>query len=149
MSGLSPVSVVVANVRRIRRKRGSTAQQLADRLAEVGWEIGRIGVAKLEGGHRKTVTIDNLYALAVALNVSPLSLLTPVDDTEVVAVTPTQSASGEQVSFWVAGESPLRRLGLPDWLDWVRELPPFKLKSVELTNWCGVRVGVADAPSVE
>lgn len=127
-----PTAALVANVRRLRRKRGLTAEELADRLTELGVKIGRVGVVKLEGGNRKSVAIEELFALAVALNVSPLTLLVSTGDYDQMEVTPTTTATSVEVGKWVAGDKRLRNEGVPAWMDFVRELPHWKM--VEAAN---------------
>ncbi|GAB2818800.1 helix-turn-helix domain-containing protein [Lentzea nigeriaca] len=74
-----PVAQRVAeNIRDLRRSRDMTLQELSDRLAEVGRPVVVSGVGKMEQtkaeGARR-VDVDDLVALALALDVSPLRLL--------------------------------------------------------------------------
>jgi transcriptional regulator with XRE-family HTH domain len=123
-----PTAVLIANIKRLRRKRGLTAQQLSERLIELGVNIGRVGVAKMEGGNRRSISIEELFAMALALNVSPLTLLVPEAEDEHVEITPTTTVTSSEVGLWVAGDNPLSNAGVPAWMDWVRELPPWKLR---------------------
>lgn len=63
----------VAHFRGLRRL---TYQSLADRLSSLGWPIPELGLRRIESGARR-VTVDDLTALAVALDVSPLALILP------------------------------------------------------------------------
>ncbi|MFD0138030.1 helix-turn-helix domain-containing protein [Streptomyces sp. NPDC127159] len=64
------------NVLRIREARGMTKKQLADRVQELGRPIPPLGISRIEAGTRR-VDADDLVALAIALNVTPLALLLP------------------------------------------------------------------------
>lgn len=72
-------------------------QQLAARLVELGRPMQASGVAKVESGGRR-VDVDDLAALAVALNVPIARLLLPeVEEFDEVRVVP-----GEGVPAWNA-----------------------------------------------
>lgn len=55
-----------------------SAQQLADRTAELGYPLTRSTIASLESGRRGTVTLADLLVLAMALDVPPVALVFPV-----------------------------------------------------------------------
>ncbi|MGW9024779.1 helix-turn-helix domain-containing protein [Streptomyces sp. NPDC055722] len=74
---LSPTDTVAKRVREVRKRRGLTAEQLADKLREQGILWDRYTVTKLENGKRQNITLTEWLALAVVLNVSPLHLLVP------------------------------------------------------------------------
>ncbi|WP_371547974.1 helix-turn-helix domain-containing protein [Streptomyces sp. NBC_00554] len=75
--------IAAERIREIRRKRGLTASQLAQRCADIGApEITTQSVSNIETGRRdkegrrrRFVTVDELIALAVALGVAPVHLL--------------------------------------------------------------------------
>ena len=67
---------VAQNVRRIRGLRGASIYALSDTLRELGRSISPDAVSKLEKQQRQ-VTVDDLAALAAALNVTPTQLLDP------------------------------------------------------------------------
>lgn len=67
---------VADNIRRLRRRRDLSQQQLADRLGELGRPMRASAVMKVESGDRR-VDVDDLVAFAVALNVSVPRLLLP------------------------------------------------------------------------
>lgn len=69
-------SIVAANVSRYRKALGLSYRTLAGRLADAGHPIVHTQLRNIEIGLRR-VTVDDLTALAVALEVSPLSLLLP------------------------------------------------------------------------
>ncbi|QZY46219.1 helix-turn-helix domain-containing protein [Mycolicibacterium austroafricanum] len=75
---IGPTARAVAdNVREFREAAGWNFTELSERLAsEANWSINAVGIRRIEQGERR-VTPDDLAALAVALGVSPVSLLMP------------------------------------------------------------------------
>jgi transcriptional regulator with XRE-family HTH domain len=81
-----------------RRQRGISAQQLADRCAELGMpSLNRAVITKLENGHRDTIGTAQLLVLAKALDITPMLLLFPLG-TEAA----TEIAPGCEMSTWEA-----------------------------------------------
>lgn len=82
MAGKEPdtgptAAAVATNVERLREQRGLTYTQLSERLKTVaGWSISPIAVRRIEDRQRR-ITVDDLAALAVALGVTPVTLLMP------------------------------------------------------------------------
>ncbi|PBC79903.1 helix-turn-helix protein [Streptomyces sp. TLI_235] len=68
-----------ANIARLRSERGMTKKELSDRVGELGRPIPPLGITRLEAGTRR-VDADDLMALAVALGVSPVTLLLPREE---------------------------------------------------------------------
>lgn len=64
------------NVERIRRGRRMALKELSAELSSLGRPISLSGLSKLENGDRKADS-DDLMALALALNVSPITLMLP------------------------------------------------------------------------
>lgn len=99
---------VRANVVRIREARGMTKKQLADRTQELGRPIPPLGISRIEAGARR-VDADDLVALAVALQVSPVALLLPwaarADDA--VEVTAAGAVPAAAAWLWADGVRPL------------------------------------------
>jgi transcriptional regulator with XRE-family HTH domain len=73
-----------------------SAQQLSDEVARLGVTMPRGVIAKLESGIRASVTVDELLALAAALDVPPLWLLFPLDSEKV------ERLPGEFTDPWTA-----------------------------------------------
>lgn len=72
--------------------------------------MSQSGVADIERGQR-TVSVDQLTALADALGVSPLALLMPhsvTGDAEMVALTGVESSLGLELWNWLRADYPLR-----------------------------------------
>lgn len=103
-----PSEVVAARVGRARRVQGITTQRLAERCRELGatW-LTRDVVQNIESG-RRGVSVDDVWALAAALNTPPLVLMLPLGESGVrVAVTPSITAYPQVALEWAEGESPL------------------------------------------
>lgn len=99
---------VRANVMRIREARGMTKKQLADRVQELGRPIPPLGISRIEAGTRR-VDADDLVALAIALNVSPPTLLLPADRgaDPYIDLTPAAPTTVSRAWKWARGDSAL------------------------------------------
>jgi transcriptional regulator with XRE-family HTH domain len=98
--------VIAAEVRRYRQMRGLSAQQLADRTAELGLPMQRSVLANLESGRRTTVTVAELLVLAAALSVAPVLLVFPVGQIAEAGVLPNRSVSSWSAARWLSGLPP-------------------------------------------
>src|SRR5690242_15845908 len=112
----SASDVVAARVREVRGKRNMTVAELAARCAELGApDLTAQALYKLEqrrpGKLRpRPVTVDELLALAGALNVAPVHLLVPVDDgDQPYQVTATVTAERSRVRAWIRGHALLEK----------------------------------------
>jgi transcriptional regulator with XRE-family HTH domain len=104
---MSVTQVMVAQLKRVRRRRDVTVVDLAARCAHLGAvEITQNVLHNIEAG-RRTVTLDQLAALALALDVAPVHLLTSPPDGRPVQVTPQARASSTTWDTWVHGKAPL------------------------------------------
>lgn len=112
----------------VKRARGRMAvTELSRRMSDLGRPIPAIGIRRIEDGTRR-VDVDDLVALAVALHVSPVSLLIPPSAWEspsaVVAGTATEEMPAEKLVAWLRAQAPLpeqrdsapRAWSLPQWL---------------------------------
>jgi transcriptional regulator with XRE-family HTH domain len=97
---------VVENVQRLRRARGWSLERLSQELGRVGRPILSTGLNRLEQGRRR-IDADDLVALAVVLDVSPLTLMLPFEATGVVQVTKDLEAEALTAWSWMRGVSPL------------------------------------------
>jgi transcriptional regulator with XRE-family HTH domain len=82
--------VFARRVREARKRRGWSQAQLADRLAEIGYTgIGRATVAKIEDATstRSNASLEDVLAIAAALDCSPLHLIVPLEDDELLQIT--------------------------------------------------------------
>jgi transcriptional regulator with XRE-family HTH domain len=81
-----------------------TAQALADRCGELGLPLDRAVIAKLEKGHRQSITVAELLVLAKALGVPPIELVFPVGYAERTEVLPGQVIDTWQAVAWFTAE---------------------------------------------
>ena len=103
--------VVAGRIRELRRKRGLRVTDLGARCAELGAPgLTAQALYKLEGQRGRDdrpprpVTVDELLALALALNVAPVHLLVPPDDYQApYPVTATLASPAHKVRGWVRG----------------------------------------------
>jgi transcriptional regulator with XRE-family HTH domain len=103
---VGPVGMaVIRNVRRLRDRRGWTAQQLSERTGQVGYLVPRSVLANLESGRRHVVTVDELASFAAVLQVEPWSLTT---DEPVCAVCRNEAPDG--FACLTCGSGRLRRM---------------------------------------
>lgn len=103
-------------MREVRERRRLTREQLAERCKALGAEaITAAVISDIETGRkpkdgprRRMVTVEELLALAAALNCPPVSLLVSPDDSEQpYAVTTMVRADGSEVRAWIRGVHPL------------------------------------------
>ncbi len=114
--------LVGERVKQIRQRRGWTAAQLAERCKAIGApEITVAVIANIETGRkdkagrrRREVTVDELFALAYALQVSPVLLMVPLDGADQLAVTPEVDMDVLTAVGWVAGTDVFRDVFGPD-----------------------------------
>ena len=89
----------------LRKKRGLSAQQLAEVLkSQVGVDMKRPVINALERGDRKSVGITEVMALAYALRVSPLLLVFPVGKVQDLEVLPGVITDTWSAAKWFTGE---------------------------------------------
>lgn len=97
---IGPTGRTVANnIARARKSQQISLQELEERLIQVGRRISFSGLSKIERAERR-VDVDDLMAIAVALDVSPLGLLLPVDREPATLIEAT-GARGSLALFWM------------------------------------------------
>ncbi|MER6351234.1 helix-turn-helix transcriptional regulator [Streptomyces sp. NPDC001634] len=98
---------VQANVQRLREARGLSKKDLADATREHGRAIPPLGISRIEAGTRR-VDADDLVALALALNVSPLTLLLPArSDNELIGLATDEKQLRSRIAWlWALGQGP-------------------------------------------
>lgn len=150
----TPGAVVAKNVGEIRRSRGLTVRDLAARLAELGHRLLASGVSRIENGERR-VDVDDLVALARALDVSPVRLLLPAEPGEVALPGDDRAWPWQAVWRWAVGEQPLTRepmpLTDPRVAEFIRANRPFEdpAPARELARWVVARVPAPVTAHVE
>ena len=108
------MATTLAEIRKVKRL---TTGALSDRLQALGRPILPTGITKIEKGGRR-VDVDDLIALALALEVTPNRLLLPETVPEStlppgkqpqrdVSLTPHVTVTAQQAWRWASGEAPL------------------------------------------
>lgn len=116
----------------LRKRRGLTQEALAHRLAsEFEYPMHRATLAKIEAGSTRgeNVTVKDVFAIAAALNVAPVYLITPADDEAQLLVTPNTEAPGGRVRDWTIGSSVLQP-DLDDEAEYFTTRPPAEMKQL-------------------
>jgi transcriptional regulator with XRE-family HTH domain len=124
---------VAANVERLRKDQNLTYAALSERLGQIDRPIPPLGLRKIVAETRR-VDVDDLLGLAVALNVSPISLLIPHDTAspnDMIEVTGVDSPEeAAEVWKWLGAHGPLGSAasGIA-WLDFARRaFPQWRLR---------------------
>jgi len=101
-----PTRIIGDRVAKVRDARRMTQEALAQAMRDVGIDWGRVVVAKLEKGIRPFVKVDELLALCVVLEISPVDLLVPLDlgEYQPYRVARDVAATAGNVREWVRGE---------------------------------------------
>jgi transcriptional regulator with XRE-family HTH domain len=95
---LTPAQVFGRRVKEAREAKGWKQGETADRLL-----VDRTTYNKIEKGVRGDVKISQLFEFAVRLGMSPLHLITPREDEQMIAVTPQVELPAAAVREWVRG----------------------------------------------
>jgi transcriptional regulator with XRE-family HTH domain len=105
--------LVAREVRRYRERQRPkmSAQQLADRTAELGMPIPRSVLANLESGRRETVSAAEVIVLAAALNVAPIELICPAGFDQQIEMLPGRTIDPLSAMRWYTGELKLETDG--------------------------------------
>lgn len=102
---ITPQSVIATRVKQARQEKRLTAQQLGDAMVTAGFKWDRFVVQNLEKGKRKSVSVEELLALALILEVALVHLIVPIDDEETpFLVTPNGPAVlPAEARAWIRG----------------------------------------------
>jgi transcriptional regulator with XRE-family HTH domain len=102
---LGPVGAHAAEtVRELREQRRLSYAELSRILERLGRPIPPLGLRRIEAGERR-IDVDDLVALALALEVSPLRLLLPIEESSLVSNGDRYSAV--RLWDWGIGKWPL------------------------------------------
>jgi transcriptional regulator with XRE-family HTH domain len=85
-----------------RREARMTAEQLAARTRDLGYEVTRSTIANIESGRRDVVTVQQVTVIAMALDVSPVVLMFDLA-ADSVDLLPGDVMSGIAASEWWSG----------------------------------------------
>ncbi|WP_108986970.1 helix-turn-helix domain-containing protein [Streptomyces coelicoflavus] len=103
---VGPIDTIRARTKQLRGHRGWTAAELGARLKPYGLRWDRSIVANFEAGRRRTVSVNELLALALVFDVAPVNLLVPVNDAP-YQVAANRVEDADTVRAWVRGQKPL------------------------------------------
>lgn len=115
-------------MRKLRDERGLTAEALAHAMSDLGVPWQRDVVANIENGRRTGITVDELLALAVALEVTPAALLFDLEAESAEIAAGVQATPAEALMWtWGMGALPGLTTARPDeaeqlrrvWLEWL------------------------------
>jgi transcriptional regulator with XRE-family HTH domain len=107
LSRYGPLTQQVAtNAQKIRKTRRLTLAQVAERMSDLGRPMTLNGVSKIERGNRG-VDLDDVVALARALDVPPLVLVLPIGSEPAVELLPGYEVRPWTAARWFTGEQPL------------------------------------------
>jgi transcriptional regulator with XRE-family HTH domain len=125
---------VARNLTRLREGQNLTYTQLSDRLKQqCSWSINAVGIRRIEELQRR-VTVDDLVAIALALGVSPITLLMPDTKTEdqLVKITGFRGrVSATALWDWLQAEEPLRSERVGHLMFMARSWPPWFVGEVD------------------
>lgn len=104
----NPTGPTAANVAaNLKELRGSQSlRALSARLAEIGHPLAASALQRIESGERR-VDVDDLTALACALDVSPLALLKIPASANTGRLTGTAEHTSSELALWLQGLEPL------------------------------------------
>lgn len=100
---ITPREQIAEVVKRLRNEKGWSAAHLAEEMTKQGIQWDRYTVSNLERGRRENVTVAELFALSVALDVAPVHLLAPPEDNRYYQVTPAMDTEAVHVRNWIRG----------------------------------------------
>lgn len=97
---------VSLNIARIRKDQRLTLRDLAGRLEKVGRRLAHTGISDIENGSRR-IDVDDLLAIAAALDVSPVALLMPdtVNGSDEVTATGVGTTTARELWRWLTADS--------------------------------------------
>lgn len=103
---------VARNVRRLRENQGLSAAKLAARTSELGYDIPREGIQKIEAAAEgrpgaRHINADELMVLALALRVNPNALLLPPTVNGNTELTGRGEVPADYAWLWADGQRPL------------------------------------------
>jgi transcriptional regulator with XRE-family HTH domain len=91
-----------------------TAQQLAQRTADLGYPVTRVAISKIEGGLRAgKLDVAEVLVLAAALDMPPILLLFPdFPDGPVENLPGRKPTISRNAALWFSGQVPSENVGL-------------------------------------
>lgn len=107
-NGQTARDVLAENLAAIRARVGmSSAQELADKVKELGGRLDRAAISKIESKTRN-VSLDEALLLAAALDVAPVHLFVALDTNVLMEIAPkVDPVPAGDAREWVRGRRPL------------------------------------------
>jgi transcriptional regulator with XRE-family HTH domain len=113
---LTPTEIVGRRIKKLRSRRGLSAQRLADLCADAGApDLNRQVITNLENGRRGIADVGEVLILARVLNAPPVLLFTPVGTDDALQLTPTLTLQPDVALRWTSGEVPLPDADTREW----------------------------------
>jgi transcriptional regulator with XRE-family HTH domain len=112
-AGITTSELTAIRVKDLRRRRGLTAAQLATRCAELGAAGMTTNVIANIETRRREISVNELMVFALALDVAPIHLLSPIAATDPATDRPLALTSTVQIEDpgqamrWIHGEEAL------------------------------------------
>ncbi len=97
--GKRPTEVFAARLKEVRKARGMSQAELAERATQAGVPLGKLALMRIENGQRG-VSLDEMVALTELLGASPAHMLCP-DDGEWIALHDNTAVDGSGLRFWL------------------------------------------------
>jgi transcriptional regulator with XRE-family HTH domain len=96
-------------VRELRRRKGWNQQRLVERLGDIGVQMDRPALSRIEHGERK-VTAEEALQLAYVLDVAPVHLLGAsfLPESTMIEIAPKVVEDPSYVRSWIRGTGPLQ-----------------------------------------
>lgn len=150
MTSIRASDLAAERVRRLRTGRGWTVRQLADRCKEIGApELSAAVIANIESGRRdkasgerrRDVTVDEVLALALALDAPPLLLFMPYNGWDQLKITSRIDAGTLTALDWISGDGEPPQLDGTDLGAWLTAAHPivlyrqFRAAQSRVTQW--------------
>lgn len=107
MGGIA--ALLGSQVRRYRKDRGVTAQQLSAACAALGADVPASVINNLETGRRASLGVAELLVVSEALGVAPVSLLFPLGLQETVEILPGRETPVWEAVAWFTDETPIAK----------------------------------------
>lgn len=105
---------VAYNVKRLRQKADLNYTELSERLKIYGRDIPPLGIRRIEDGERR-VDVDDLMALALALNTNVNALVIPAaGSNQILTIAQDQMYPAWAVWNWAIGKAPLNHSLVPE-----------------------------------
>jgi transcriptional regulator with XRE-family HTH domain len=98
---------IAAEIKVRRKALGWSAQELSDAMGKLGVDFPRSTLADLESGRRNQVSVAELLAIAAALNVPPVLLISPVGASAETEIVPGNRVAAFRAVQWISGETPI------------------------------------------